>query len=136
MFEKVLIANRGEIVLRIIHACRELSIKMIAVYLEIDDQSLHVQPADETVCIGDATSANSYLRADRIFSAAEISNIDAIHLGYGFLSENPTFAQQCHDCNITFIGSSPETIFTWTINPLLKVLPKLYEFHMCQEAMM
>ncbi|MDR2779242.1 MAG: acetyl-CoA carboxylase biotin carboxylase subunit [Puniceicoccales bacterium] len=110
MFEKVLIANRGEIALRVIRACRELGIKTVAVYSEVDDQSLHVQLADEAICIGDATSTNSYLRADRIFSAAEITNVDAIHPGYGFLSENPTFAQQCHDCNITFIGPSPETI--------------------------
>ncbi|MDR2432344.1 MAG: acetyl-CoA carboxylase biotin carboxylase subunit [Puniceicoccales bacterium] len=110
MFEKVLIANRGEIALRVVRACREFGIKTVAVYSEVDDQSLHVQLADEAVCIGDATSTNSYLRADRIFSAAEITNVDAIHPGYGFLSENPTFAQQCHDCNITFIGPSPETI--------------------------
>ncbi|MDR0741973.1 MAG: acetyl-CoA carboxylase biotin carboxylase subunit [Puniceicoccales bacterium] len=110
MFEKVLIANRGEIALRVIRACRELGIKTVAVYSEVDDQSLHVQLADEAICIGDATSTNSYLRADRIFSAAEITNVDAIHPGYGFLSENPTFAQQCRDCNITFIGPSPETI--------------------------
>ncbi|MDR0693020.1 MAG: acetyl-CoA carboxylase biotin carboxylase subunit [Puniceicoccales bacterium] len=110
MFEKVLIANRGEIALRVIRACREFGIKTVAVYSEVDDQSLHVQLADEAICIGDATSTNSYLRADRIFSAAEITNVDAIHPGYGFLSENSTFAQQCHDCNITFIGPSPETI--------------------------
>jgi acetyl-CoA carboxylase biotin carboxylase subunit len=110
MFEKVLIANRGEIALRIIRACRELGIKTVAIYSEADDQSLHVQLADEAICIGDAVSANSYLRADRIFSAAEITNVDAIHPGYGFLAENPTFAEQCRDCNITFIGPLPETI--------------------------
>ncbi|MDR1595679.1 MAG: acetyl-CoA carboxylase biotin carboxylase subunit, partial [Puniceicoccales bacterium] len=110
MFEKVLIANRGEIALRVIRACRELGIKTVAVYSEVDDQSLHVQLADEAICIGDAPSSNSYLRADRIFSAAEITNVDAIHPGYGFLSENSTFAEQCRDCNIAFIGPSPETI--------------------------
>ncbi|MDR3144280.1 MAG: acetyl-CoA carboxylase biotin carboxylase subunit [Puniceicoccales bacterium] len=110
MFEKVLVANRGEIALRVIRACRELGIKTVAVYSEADDQSLHVQLADEAICIGDAPSANSYLRADRIFSAAEITNVDAIHPGYGFLSENATFAQQCLDCNIAFIGPLPETI--------------------------
>jgi acetyl-CoA carboxylase biotin carboxylase subunit len=110
MFEKVLVANRGEIALRVIRACRELGIKTVAVYSEADDQSLHVQLADEAICIGDAPSSNSYLRADRIFSAAEIANVDAIHPGYGFLSENATFAQQCLDCNIAFIGPRPETI--------------------------
>lgn len=110
MFEKILIANRGEIALRVVRACRELGIKSVAVYSDADDQSLHVQLADEAICIGHAPSSESYLRADRIFSAAEIANVDAIHPGYGFLAENATFAQQCKDCNITFIGPSPETI--------------------------
>ena len=110
MFEKVLIANRGEIALRVIRACRELGIKTVAVYSEVDDQSLHVQLADEAICIGPAPSSESYLRADRLFSAAEISNVDAIHPGYGFLAENSTFAEQCRDCGITFIGPQPETI--------------------------
>lgn len=110
MFEKILIANRGEIALRVIRACRELGIKSVAVYSEVDDQSLHVQLADEAICIGKAPAMDSYLRVDRIFSAAEITNADAIHPGYGFLAENATFAQQCKDCNITFIGPSPETI--------------------------
>ncbi|MDR1433103.1 MAG: acetyl-CoA carboxylase biotin carboxylase subunit [Puniceicoccales bacterium] len=110
MFEKVLIANRGEIALRIIRTCRELGIKTVAVYSEVDDQSLHVQLADEAICIGSAASADSYLRADRIFGAAEITNVDAIHPGYGFLAENSTFAEQCCDCNIAFIGPLPETI--------------------------
>ncbi|MDR1891333.1 MAG: acetyl-CoA carboxylase biotin carboxylase subunit [Puniceicoccales bacterium] len=124
MFEKVLIANRGEIALRVIRACREFGIKTVAVYSEVDDQSLHVQLADEAICIGDATSINSYLRADRIFSAAEITNVDAIHPGYGFLSENPTFAQQCHDCNITFIGPSPETISSMGNKSIAKNIAK------------
>jgi acetyl-CoA carboxylase biotin carboxylase subunit len=110
MFEKILIANRGEIALRIIRACRELGVKTVAVYSEVDDQSLHVQLADEAVCIGGAASLDSYLRADRIFGAAEITNVDAIHPGYGFFAENATFAEQCRDCGIAFIGPLPETI--------------------------
>ncbi|MDR2737851.1 MAG: acetyl-CoA carboxylase biotin carboxylase subunit [Puniceicoccales bacterium] len=110
MFEKVLIANRGEIALRIIRACRELGVRTVAVYSDVDDQSLHVQLADEAICIGEANSAASYLRADRIFGAAEVTNVDAIHPGYGFLAENATFAEQCRDCNIAFIGPQPETI--------------------------
>lgn len=110
MFNKILIANRGEIALRIIRACREMGIKTLAVYSEADEQSLHVQLADEAVCIGSASSAESYLRPDRIFSAAEIGNVEAIHPGYGFLSENPLFAEQCVDCNIRFIGPSAEVI--------------------------
>lgn len=110
MFEKILIANRGEIALRIIRSCQELGIKTLAVYSEADEQSLHVQFADEAICIGGSPSSESYLRADRIFSAAELGNVDAIHPGYGFLSENPIFAEQCRDCNIKFIGPSPEVI--------------------------
>ncbi len=104
MFQKVLIANRGEIALRIIRALREMGIKSVAVYSEADEQSLHVQLADEAICIGPAASANSYLKADRIISAAEIADVDAIHPGYGFLSENAAFAQQCELCGIKFIG--------------------------------
>lgn len=110
MFEKILIANRGEIALRVIRTCRELGIKTLAVYSEADEQSLHVQLADEAICIGSAPAPESYLRADRIFSAAEVGNVDAIHPGYGFLSENPLFAEQCRDCKINFIGPSPEVI--------------------------
>jgi acetyl-CoA carboxylase biotin carboxylase subunit len=110
MFEKVLVANRGEIALRVIRACKELGIRTMAVYSEADEQSLHVQFADEAICIGPAEGKQSYLRADMIFSAAEVGNVDAIHPGYGFLSENSTFAEQCRDCGITFIGPSPETI--------------------------
>jgi acetyl-CoA carboxylase biotin carboxylase subunit len=93
MIKKILIANRGEIALRIVRACRELGIHTLAVYSEADEQSLHVQLADEAICIGPASSAESYLRADRILSAAEIGDIDAIHPGYGFLSENAEFAE-------------------------------------------
>ncbi len=110
MIQKVLIANRGEIALRIVRACRELGIKTLAVYSEADVQSLHVQLADEAICIGGPRSADSYLRADRIISAAEIADVDAIHPGYGFLSENAKFAEQCESCNIKFIGPKSKSI--------------------------
>ena len=110
MIRKILIANRGEIALRIVRACRELGIRTLAVYSEADEQSLHVQLADEAICIGPAQGNESYLRADRILSAAEIADVDAIHPGYGFLSENSEFAEQCESCNITFIGPKSETI--------------------------
>ncbi|MDR0740893.1 MAG: acetyl-CoA carboxylase biotin carboxylase subunit [Puniceicoccales bacterium] len=110
MFDKILIANRGEIALRIIRTCHELGVKTLAIYSEADEQSLHVQLADEAICIGAAPASESYLRADRIFSAAELGNVDAIHPGYGFLSENPIFAEQCSDCKINFIGPRPEVI--------------------------
>ena len=104
MFEKVLVANRGEIAMRIIRACRELNIKTVAVYSKADASSMHVQVADEAICIGDGPSSDSYLRIDRIISAAEIADVDAIHPGYGFLSENAHFADVCESCNIRFIG--------------------------------
>jgi acetyl-CoA carboxylase biotin carboxylase subunit len=104
MIQKILIANRGEIALRIVRACRELGIKSLAIYSEADVQSLHVQLADEAICIGGPKSADSYLRADRIIAAAEIADVDAIHPGFGFLSENAEFAEQCESCNIKFIG--------------------------------
>lgn len=110
MIRKILIANRGEIALRIVRACRELGIRTLAVYSEADVQSLHVQLADEAICIGPAPGSESYLRADRILSAAEVGDVDAIHPGYGFLSENAEFAEQCESCNITFIGPKSETI--------------------------
>lgn len=110
MIQKVLIANRGEIALRIVRACRELGVKTLAVYSEVDEQSLHVQLADEAICIGAAPSIESYLKADRIISAAEIADVDAIHPGFGFLSENPEFAEQCETCNIKFIGPTSSTI--------------------------
>jgi len=112
MFKKVLIANRGEIACRVIWACRELDIKTVAVYSEADRDALHVRFADEVVCIGPPPSAQSYLNIPQIISAAEITNVDAIHPGYGFLSENPHFAEVCRECNITFIGPSPEVIRT------------------------
>src|SRR5881275_41842 len=106
MFEKVLIANRGEIALRVIRACRELGIRTLAVYSEADVDSLHVQLADESICIGAAPSSESYLKIDRIMSAAEVGDVDAIHPGYGFLAENAHFADVCQSCNIHFIGPS------------------------------
>jgi acetyl-CoA carboxylase biotin carboxylase subunit len=110
MLKKVLIANRGEIALRIVRACNELGIKTLAVYSEADEQSLHVQLADEAICIGPAASNLSYLKADRIIAAAEIADVDAIHPGYGFLAENADFAEQCAQCNIKFIGPGKEAI--------------------------
>jgi acetyl-CoA carboxylase biotin carboxylase subunit len=104
MFEKILIANRGEIALRIIRACKELGIRTLAVYSEADVDSLHVQLADESICIGAAPSSESYLKIDRILSAAEVGDVDAIHPGYGFLAENAHFAEVCESCKIRFIG--------------------------------
>src|SRR5881396_1166557 len=106
MFEKILVANRGEIAVRIIRACKELNIRTVAVYSEADANSMHVQLADEAICIGKAPANESYLRIDRIVSAAEITDVDAIHPGYGFLSENAHFADVCESCNIRFIGPS------------------------------
>ena len=106
MFEKILVANRGEIAVRIIRACKDLNIRTVAVYSEIDANSMHVQMADEAICIGKAASSESYLRIDRLIQAAEIADVDAIHPGYGFLSENGHFADVCESCNIRFIGPS------------------------------
>jgi acetyl-CoA carboxylase, biotin carboxylase subunit len=110
MFRKILIANRGEIALRVIWACKELGIRTVAVHSDVDADSLHVRFADESICIGPAASAQSYLKIPAIIAAAEISNSDAIHPGYGFLSENAQFAEICETCNIKFIGPSPATI--------------------------
>src|SRR5512136_1935609 len=106
MFEKILVANRGEIAVRIIRTCKELGIRTVAVYSEADANSMHVQMADEAICICPAPSEESYLRIDRLISAAEITDVDAIHPGYGFLSENAHFADVCESCNIRFIGPS------------------------------
>src|SRR5882757_9159253 len=100
MFSKILIANRGEIALRIIRACKELGIRTVAVYSEADRNSLHVRFADEAVCIGKASSKESYLNIPAIISAAEITDVEAIHPGYGFLSENAHFAEICESCHI------------------------------------
>ena len=110
MFKRTLIANRGEIAVRVIRACREMGIKSVAVYSEPDESCLHVQLADEAVCIGPAPAAESYLKIANIISAAEVTNVDAIHPGFGFLSENAHFADICEDCGITFIGPSQENI--------------------------
>ncbi len=110
MFSKILIANRGEIALRIIRACKELGISTVAVYSEADRDSLHVRFADEAVCIGKASSAESYLNIPAIISAAEITDVEAIHPGYGFMSENAHFAEICESCKIQFIGPTPDTI--------------------------
>ena len=110
MFQKILVANRGEIALRVICACKELGISTVAVYSEADRNSLHVRFADEAVCIGPARSSESYLNIPQVISAAEITNVDAIHPGYGFLSENANFAKVCEASEITFIGPTPEVI--------------------------
>lgn len=110
MFERILIANRGEIAVRIIRACREMGIKAVAVYSTADAKSLHVQMADEAICIGPPAAKDSYLKIANIISAAEVADVDAIHPGYGFLAENAHFAEICKNCNITFIGPSPDAI--------------------------
>ena len=110
MIKKVLIANRGEIAVRIIRACREMGIETVAVYSEADREALHTQLADEAVCIGPAPSSESYLSMDKILSATMITGADAIHPGFGFLSENSRFAELCEKCNITFIGPKAEVI--------------------------
>lgn len=110
MFKKILIANRGEIALRVIRTCKEMGIKSVAVYSKADEESLHVKFADEAVCIGPAASSESYLKMSNIIAAAEITNADAIHPGYGFLSENAKFSKICEEHNIKFIGASPDMI--------------------------
>ena len=110
MFNKILIANRGEIALRIIRACKELGVKTVAVYSEVDKDALHTQLADEAVCIGPAMPRDSYLNITNILSACVLTGADAIHPGFGFLSENPKFAKMCRQCNIKFIGPDYETI--------------------------
>ena len=110
MFNKILIANRGEVALRIIRACKELGIRTVAVYSQPDITSLHVKFADEAICIGSAASANSYLNIPSIISAAEITDVEAIHPGYGFLAEDAHFAEICESCKIKFIGPTPENI--------------------------
>jgi acetyl-CoA carboxylase biotin carboxylase subunit len=110
MFHKILIANRGEIAVRVIRACKEMGIKTVAVYSQADIHSLHVKLADESVCIGPAPSALSYLNINAIISAAELTDAEAIHPGYGFLSENANFAEVCEKCGITFIGPSAESM--------------------------
>ena len=110
MFKKILIANRGEIAMRLIRTCKEMDIKTVAVYSTADEESLHVRFADEAVCIGPPASSDSYLKMSNIIAAAEITNADAIHPGYGFLSENPQFSKVCEEHKIKFIGASSEMI--------------------------
>jgi len=110
MFSKILVANRGEVALRIIRACKELGIRTVAVYSQPDINSLHVKFADEAICIGSAAAANSYLNIPSIISAAEITDVEAIHPGYGFLAEDAHFAEICESCKIKFIGPTPENI--------------------------
>jgi acetyl-CoA carboxylase biotin carboxylase subunit len=110
VFNKILIANRGEIAVRIIRACREMGIQTVAVYSEADKEALHTQLADESVCIGKAAAKDSYLNMERILSATVATHADAIHPGFGFLSENSKFASLCEKCNITFIGPDSDII--------------------------
>jgi acetyl-CoA carboxylase biotin carboxylase subunit len=110
MFEKILIANRGEIAVRIERACRELGIKSVAIYSDADKDSMHVLLADESICIGPASASESYLSIPRIISACEIAGVDAVHPGYGFLAENPEFAEICEDGGLKFIGPTPDAI--------------------------
>src|SRR6202142_3762222 len=110
MFQKILIANRGEIAIRIICACKDLGTRTVAVYSEADRHSLHVRFADEAICIGPARSSRSYLDIPSVISAAEITNADAVHPGYGFLSENADFAEVCETSGLRFIGPKPDVI--------------------------
>jgi acetyl-CoA carboxylase, biotin carboxylase subunit len=113
MFKKILIANRGEIALRVVRACRELGVRTVSVHSEVDARALHVRFADEAVCIGPAAASKSYLNVPAIISAAEITGADAIHPGYGFLSENAQFAEICAKCGIKFIGPTPAAMRAW-----------------------
>src|SRR3954453_1312626 len=108
--KKILIANRGEIVIRVIRACHDIGLQTVAVYSQADSEALHVLHADEAICIGEAAAQKSYLKIPHILSACEITGADAIHPGYGFLSENANFASICESCGLNFIGPSPNTI--------------------------
>lgn len=124
MFEKVLIANRGEIALRVIRTCRELGLHTVAVHSEIDADALHTRLADEAICIGPADPARSYLHIPAIIAAAEITGADAVHPGYGFLSENPEFAETCAQCGLQFIGPLPEHMRQWGDKVTARALAK------------
>jgi acetyl-CoA carboxylase biotin carboxylase subunit len=124
MFEKILIANRGEIAVRIIRACKELDIRTVAIYSEADANSMHAQLADEAICIGKGPSSESYLKIDRIISAAEITDVDAIHPGYGFLAENAHFADVCESCNIRFIGPNSRAMNALENKAVSRILAK------------
>ena len=110
MFQRILVANRGEIALRVIRACKELGIEVVAVYSQADRDAPYLQLADRAICIGKAPSADSYLNIPRLIAAAEVADVQAIHPGYGFLSENPQFAEICRSCNFEFIGPPHEAI--------------------------
>src|SRR5882672_2798638 len=124
MFEKILVANRGEIAVRILRACKELNIRSVAVYSDADASSMHAQLADEAICINKGPSSESYLRIDRIISASEITDVDAIHPGYGFLAENAHFADVCENCNIRFIGPSSRAMNALQDKAVSRVLAK------------
>src|SRR3954469_23531485 len=110
MFKRILVANRGEIALRVIRACRELGVETVAIFSEADRNASYLRLADEAYCIGGPKDSDSYLKIDRVISAAEIGNVQAIHPGYGFLSENAHFNEICRSCNIGFIGPSPDAM--------------------------
>src|SRR5256712_3172189 len=110
MFQRILVANRGEIALRVIRACRDLGVEVVAVFSEADRDAPYLQLADQAICIGPAPAIDSYLKIARIISAAEVANVQAIHPGYGFLSENPHFAEVCRACKIEFIGPSEQAM--------------------------
>src|SRR5215210_3335981 len=110
MFKRILVANRGEIALRVIRACKDLGIQVVAVFSEADRDAPYLKLADQAICIGPAAGMDSYLKIARIISAAEVANVQAIHPGYGFLSENAHFAEVCRACKIEFIGPSPEAM--------------------------
>jgi len=113
MFQKILIANRGEIAMRVIRSCRAMGIRTVAIHSTVDEHALHVRFADEAVCIGPADSAKSYLNVPSIIAAAEVTGADAVHPGYGFLSEDADFAELCEQCNLTFIGPTPKAMRAW-----------------------
>ena len=113
MFKKVLIANRGEIAMRILRTCRAMGIRTVAIHSKVDEGALHVRFADEAVCVGPAESSKSYLNMPSIIAAAEVTGADAIHPGYGFLSENADFAELCAQCRLTFIGPRPDAMRAW-----------------------
>ena len=110
MFKRILIANRGEIALRIIRACREMGIETVAIFSDADRGSPYLELADEAICVGPARASHSYLKIDRVISAAEVGNVDAIHPGYGFLAENAHFNEVCRSCDIGFIGPEPASM--------------------------
>src|SRR5262249_55521607 len=126
MFSKILIANRGEIALRVIRSCKALGIRSVAIHSDVDAAALHVRFADEAVCIGPAEAARSYLNIPAIIAAAEITGADAIHPGYGFLSENANFAELCRKCRLAFIGPTADAMRTWGDKVSSRAVAKKY----------